>query len=262
MGLTLAMEFNAGKIMSQDMEGINSLDWDSLLSRAGGRDAFIEGISKATVIGQGHWALMPHMTNYWKRMITDIFPNISKLNQKFFFVDPADIQKRKTDDVRDMLFTLKKINEQMKVVLSVNDRETIDVANALSIEGVPKVEKGKIATYYEAGKNINKILGLKHLVIHDPHFASITGSDSHYWVSEGPSSKPKFTTAAGDHFNGGVLLGLMAGFSPGSTLALGNTTTSIFVRSGKSANMDEIKQFLEHYFDYLQQDITVFPFPK
>ena len=34
-GLTLAMEFDDGKIMSQDMEGINNLDWDSILTRIG-----------------------------------------------------------------------------------------------------------------------------------------------------------------------------------------------------------------------------------
>jgi hypothetical protein len=261
MGLTLAMEFHDGKIMSQDMEGINTLDWQTLLNRAGGRDSVIDRINTASVIGQGHWALMPHMTDYWKHLLEDILPNVSNLSNKYFFVDPADIQKRKSGDVREMLFTLKKIAESMQVVLSLNDREAIDVSRALAAENVPPVIKGKAESFELAGKSINEILRLHYLVIHEPHFATVSQLNEHIWVTEGYTSKPKFTTAAGDHFNGGFLLGLLARMSPAASTAFANAATAIFVRTGRSPTEKALLWFMEHYFDFIVRDIDTFQFP-
>jgi hypothetical protein len=258
MGLTLAMEFHDGKIMSQDMEGIITLTWDKLISQIGGRDRLIDIFNQVDVIGTGHWALMTHMTNYWEHFLADIFPNVSNLKKKYFFVDPADIQKRTKADIQNMIFTLKQINENMPVVLSLNDRETIDVANALSEYKVPPVQKGKPETYREAGKNINQVANLQHLLVHDPHFATMTSPDLHIWVTEGYTSKPGFTTAAGDHFNAGILIGLMGGLSSAASLVIANAATAIFVRTGKSPNKTSLKKFISTYFDYILNDISTF----
>ena len=117
MGVTLAMEFNDGKVMSQDMEGILNLDYQQLVDRIGGTPNLISAFERANAIGNGHWSLNPHMTSFWEHFITDIFPSVSDLSKKIFFVDPADIGKRTTEDIRHALFTLKKVNEDRKSVV-------------------------------------------------------------------------------------------------------------------------------------------------
>jgi hypothetical protein len=254
MGLTLAMEFHDGKLMSQDMEGIITLDWETLLLRLGGREKLIEIFSNTNVIGNGHWALMPYMTDYWNHFITDIFPNISHAREMLFFVDPADLRKRSKIDIRKMLSVLSKINDLIPVVFSVNDREAIDISHVLESENAPVIEKNNVDSYVQAGANINKILGLDYFIIHDPHFATISSPKTHYWVSEGFTSKPNFTTGAGDHFNGGILLSLKAGFSPTEALVVGNSATAIFVRTGQSPSLTMLKTFIEKYIYYIIYD--------
>ena len=109
-GITLAMEFEDGKIMSQDMGGIFELDWKTLIKRIGGRDRLIERVEQVDAIALGHWSLMIHMNDYFRYFIDDILPNISNPQKKFIFVDPADLSKRSDSDIREMLFLLKKLN--------------------------------------------------------------------------------------------------------------------------------------------------------
>lgn len=264
MGLTLAMEFHDGKLMSQDMEGIITLDWESLKQRAGGIDALIASFQKADAIGNGHWSLMPHMNDYWKHFIAEVIPSVSDKLKKLFFVDPADLQKRSAEDILEMLSLLKKIDENIPVVLSLNDRETIDIAKVLHAKN-PQIlvpEKNNPKSFSNAGKQINEIANLSYLFVHDPHFATITGNERtgkfHKWVTEGVTGKPKFTTAAGDHFNGGLLLSILAGLTPEEALVLANAATAIFVRTGVSPSMSHIKRFVENYFAYIEKDIDTF----
>ena len=264
MGLTLAMEFHDGKLMSQDMEGIITLEWDSLKQRSGGIDNLISHFEKTDAIGNGHWALMPHMNDYWKHFITEVIPSVNNKKNKLFFVDPADLQKRSATDIEEMLSLLKKIDEEIPVVLSLNDRETIDVAKVLHIKH-PEIkvpEKNKIESFSTAGKQINYIADLSYLVVHDPHFATITGNartgNFYHWVTEGVTGKPKFTTAAGDHFNGGILLSLLAGLRPEEALIIANAVTAIFVRTGVSPSLQHIKRFVQEYFKFIENDIHTF----
>jgi hypothetical protein len=253
-GLTLAMEFEDGKIMSQDMEGINNLDWNSIVTRIGGEDQLIEIFNNADIIGNGHWSLLPHFNDIWNHIIYDIIPSITNPRDKFFFVDPADLQKRSSKDIREMLNLLGKINDAIPVILSVNDKEAADITKILNKEGVPLVDKKEITTYDAAGMNINNVINLAYFAIHDPHFSTLTGPDFHNWIAEGFTSKPKFTTGAGDHFNAGVLLAIKAGFTPAEALILANSATAIFVRTGESPSIANLRYFLQNYIYYLNAD--------
>ncbi|WP_371802769.1 hypothetical protein [Candidatus Lokiarchaeum ossiferum] len=257
-GETLAMEFSDGKVMSQDMGGLFELDWNTLVSRMGGEDAVIEAFNRNDAIGNGHWSLMLHMNNYFEHFISDILPNVSNSQKKLFFVDPADFTKRSHQEIRKMLSLLGKIDEKIPVVLSLNDREAIDVSNVLNSEGVPKIQKGSLQSFEKAGQNINSVLNLTHLVIHEPHFATITGHENHFWVTEGYTSAPKFTVAAGDHFNAGILISKLSKLSSAESLIVANAATAIFVRTGQSPSISNLKKYISNYIDYIETDISTF----
>ena len=265
-GATLALEFSDGKVMSQDFGGIFELDWETVISRIGGRDNLISSFEKADAIGNGHWSLMPFMTSYFKHFLSDIFPNVSNLKKKLFFLDPADLTKRSEEDIKEMLVLLKKINEIIPVVLSVNDREVMDIARTLNLHGQLSLEKNNPSSYLSAGKTINSNLNFNYFVIHDPHFATISGvelsKNFHYWITEGFTSKPKYTVAAGDHFNAGLLNALLLGMSTSESCVIANAATAIFVRTGQSPSPKELRMFISNYFDYIKQDIDNFKISK
>ncbi len=261
-GATLALEFSDGKVMSQDFGGIFELDWKTVISRIGGRDKLISAFEKADAIGNGHWSLMPFMSSYFKHFLSEILPNVSNLKKKLFFLDPADLTKRSNSDIKEMLLMLKKINDLIPVVLSVNDREVIDIIRSLNLKEQISLQKNNPISYLSAGKIINSNLNLNYFVIHDPHFATISGVEQsknfHYWITEGFTSKPKYTVAAGDHFNAGLLNALLLGMAPSESCIIANAATAIFVRTGQSPSPKDLKIYISHYFDYIRQDLDYF----
>ena len=252
-GETIGLEFNDGKIMLTDFENIFNIKWELLVKRIGVR-VLADKIENSNIIGLGHWSLIPDLTDIWNQMLDIIFPSI-RSEKKLFFADLSDIKKRSKSDIIEMVNTLNKIDEYIPVLLSLNDQEAIDISRAL--DGVvsidPKLPSN--AGYYEAGKNINTIANLSYLVIHSPHFATITTKDQeHYWVTEGYTSKPRFTTGAGDHFHSGVVVGLSCGLNPAESILLGNALTAIFVRTGNSPSLKELERFISDYLDYIKND--------
>jgi hypothetical protein len=195
--------------------------------------------------------------------MSDIFPSMSNLKQKLFFVDPADIKKRKPEDIRQMLRLLGKINDYVPVVLSCNDQETTDISKILAKEGATVIDRKDLNSYAKGNKSINEIINLSYYLVHHPKFCTIALDKKDFiWITNGFTSHAKFTVAAGDHFNGSVLAGLKAGLKPAEALVLGNTATDIFVRTGESPSYDKIKYFMENYFHYVEVDDDNFTFPE
>ena len=261
-GTTICLEFDDGKVMTTDFGSINSLSWETILETIP-RDDFIDLIEQSDAIGQGHWALVPNMNDFWKKMIQEIFPSLSDSKSKHFMVDIADVTKRSDKDIIEMLNLLHGIETFMPTVLSMNDRETIEITKVLSRNSGEYGQKTirpiqDKEDYYDIGKQMNELLDLSYITSHDPHFTTITTKKNHYWVTEGFTAKPKFTTAAGDHYNAGVLLGLICGLEPYETLVLGNAVTAVFVRTGVSPTISQANAFISNYFHYINTDDNSF----
>lgn len=257
-GSTAAYEFDDGKVMTTDFGNINGITWDLIMERIG-RDRFIELIEKSDAIGQGHWALVPNMNNFWDHFVKDVFPNLKDPKKKMFLVDAADMKKRPHSHVIEMIQMLQKIDEFMPAYLAMNDKETADVSRVLS-SNESKFPRKRIAEikkkedYIDFGERVNEVLNLSGIITHDPHFATITTKTKHYWITEGYTSRPKFTTAAGDHFTGGALVGLMCGLEPTEAIVIGNALTAVFVRTGISVGLNEVKRFIDEYESYILND--------
>lgn len=257
-GETAGLEFDDGKVMLTDFENINKITWDTLIERIG-LDRITDKIAVSNLMGFGHWSLIPNLGEIWTHLLYDVFPNVENIGKKLFFVDLADIKKRTKEDIFQMIEILKKVDSKMPVMLSLNDQEAIDISKTLeTVDDIDPTKKNYEA-YIEAGKNINQELKFHYLVIHSPHFATISTRSDHYWVTEGYTSQPRFTTGAGDHFHSGVAAGLSCGLTPPESLLIGNALTAVFVRTGNSPNFDELRQFIKNYMDYIEKDNPNFP---
>lgn len=254
-GKTIGLEFSDGKIMLSDFKGLYEISWD-LLSKRIKKETFIEKIEKSNCIGFGYWSLTTEMTNIWNKMVDEIFPSVSNLKEKIFYIDLADIKKRSTSDILEMLNVLKSIEDQVPVLLSLNDQEAIDISKAIRDTKTINPNKEHFQDFIDAGNKLNKELNLTYLIIHSPHFATISlkNNEGHYWITEGYTSHPSFTVSAGDHFLSGVIAGLLGDLDPAEAILMGNALTAVFVRTGKSPNFDQLTQFIENYMHYIERD--------
>ena len=257
-GQTLGLEFDDGKVMITDFEPILKISWQTIKDKVP-KDKLVEMINQSDVIGFGHWALIPNMNKIWIHFLSDLFPLVSKLKEKLFFVDIADIRKRSKQDVKDLITLLQKIDEQIPVMLSANDQEAIELSKAFKNIKDIDPHKNNFADFIDGGKRINKIANLSYLVFHSPHFATISTANNHYWITEGFTSKPKYTVAAGDYFHSGTALGLICGLTPPESILLGNALTAIFVRTGFPPNFIDLIEFLQRYLTFIENDIPNFP---
>ncbi len=257
-GETTGLEFDDGKIILTDFENILNINWDLLMERIGFEKIF-NIIEKSNVIGFGHWSLIPNLGEIWAHFISDILPSIKNSKEKLFFVDLGDIKKRNKNDILTMLNQLQKIDLFIPVLLSLNDQEAIDVSKAL--ENVKNINprKKQFKDYVRGGKQINKELNLSFIVIHSPHFSTISTKENHYWITQGFTSKPSFTTGAGEYFHSGTVLGIACDLLPSEAILLGNALTAIFVRTGNSPNFNDLSFFINRYMSHVENDNPNFP---
>jgi hypothetical protein len=255
-GETLGLEFDDGKLMITDFEPILNITWKTLIDIVK-QDNIIQMVEKSDLLGFGHWALVPSLNDIWKHFLIDIFPSISNLKDKLFFVDIADIRKRSANNISDLIQVLQKINDHVPVLLSANDQEALYLSKVLP--NARNLNSSQSLNFIESGKLLNKEANLSYLVIHSPHFATISTIEDHYWITEGFTSKPKFTVGAGDHFHSGTVLGLSCGLTPPEAILMGNALTAIFVRTGNSPNFYQLSQFISRYMEFIANDNPNFP---
>ncbi|MHA1725066.1 MAG: hypothetical protein ACTSYC_02495 [Promethearchaeota archaeon] len=255
--ITIGLEFNDGKIMFSNFENLYKIKWEFIVERVG-IQALMDNISPSDIIGMGYWSTIPRFENLWKAFIEQICPSIPRLEKKLFLIDLADIKKKSKNEILKMVKILKKLNEFIPVVLSLNDQEAIDISKALDEVKTLDPKKKNFEDFIKGGFLINQELNLSYLIIHSPHFATISTPNDHYWVSEAFTSHPSYTTSAGDHFNAGMVVGLSCDLRPPEAILLGNALTSIFIRTGLSPNFYHLSYFLENYLTYLAEDNPTF----
>jgi sugar/nucleoside kinase (ribokinase family) len=257
-GETLGLEFDDGKVMITDFTPILKINWNTILKKIK-RSCLIEVLEKSDIMGFGHWALVPNLNDIWQKFLNELFPSILNLKEKIFFVDIADIRKRSRQDILDLINILQKIDHFVPVMLSTNDLEAYYLSKVLdNVKNFAPYQKNS-TDYVDGGKRLNAEINLSYLVIHSPHFATISTKENHYWITEGYTSKPKYTVSAGDYFHSGAVIGLSCGLTPPEAILLGNALTAIFVRTGSSPNVNQLSQFISRYMEFIDKDNPNFP---
>ena len=257
-GITMGLEFNDGKILLNNIESILKINWNLINERIG-IEKLVRKFEDNNIIGLGYWAVILQFEDILSHIVADILPSISHLKSKLLFLDLADVKRRTKKDLISFLKYLSRVEETVPLLLSLNDQEAKDVLSALKAANLINIKGKNIGDLTEAGVYINKFLNISYLVIHSPHFATITTKNGHFWVTEGYTSKPRYTTSAGDHFNAGTVLGLTCNLTPAESILMGNAVTAIFVRTGNSPNFNALSQFIQKYMEYIEKDNPNFP---
>ncbi len=237
-GHTDALEFEDGKLMMGKITPMNDVNWDNLISRVG-KEKLKGLMGDSTLIGMVNWTMLPHMSRIWAKLLDEIIPNGERHTRKLF-IDLADPEKRTHEDILDALKLLTRFQDQVDVILGLNLKESVEIADVLGLPGKSDAE----AAIEDNARAIREKLNLACVVIHPRRGAAAATAEGSAKFQGPFVQQPKISTGAGDHFNAGFCLGRVLGMSLEESLCAGVATSGYYVRSAHSPTAQELADFI------------------
>jgi len=237
-GHTDALEFDDGKLMLGKHQTLHEVNWDNLMGRVG-RERLKELMDGSHLIGMVNWTMLPHMSRIWAKMLDEVIPNADR-HKRRLFIDLADPEKRTHHDIMDALKLLQRFQDQVDVVLGLNLKESLEIADVLGLPG----RKDPEDAIEDNARAIRQELGLACVVIH-PRRGAAAAIEGESATFLGPFvQQPKISTGAGDHFNAGFCLGRVLGMSLPESLCTGVATSGYYVRTAESPSAEDLSKFI------------------
>lgn len=240
-GYTDALEFTDGKLMFGKHGPVRDLDW-GVVERGMGAEVFDRVVGRSRLIGMVNWTMLTSIESVYDRLHASL---ANRGDRPLIFIDLADPEKRTDADLRQALQWATKLNERARVVFGMNLKESTQCAACLGLP-VPKEPRGAIL---DLAQTIREKLGIHAAVVHPREGAAAaieTGGRIEAAQFLGPfTQKPKLSTGAGDNFNAGFCLGLLAGLPADQCLCVGTATSGFYVRNARSPKMEELAAFCD-----------------
>jgi len=237
-GTTDALEFRDGKVMVGKHQSLKEVTYERMLEVVG-KDKLREIWENSQLIALTNWTMLTAQTEIWKSLHKDMAGAKSR-SGAILFTDLADPEKRAAKEISEAVHFLKKFRKSHRVVLGMNLKESMEISNAIGLKLKPEDLEANAAT-------LRKELDLDGVVIHPTRNAACA-TEKGSAILDGPyCQNPKLTTGAGDNFNAGFCIGLLAGLEPQEMLASGVANSGFYVRNGRSAQAKDLPAFLEQW---------------
>lgn len=244
-GITLAAEFDDGKIMHGRMEGLAEVTLENAVARLGGEAALDAALRGARLVSLINWTMVPHMTGVLRGM-RERFVALGADAPCLAFFDLCDPVKRTVDDLRAALATIATFaSPHTTAILGVNEKESEEVCRALDVELGPADPQGMIAR----AERLVRRLGVTEVVIHPTRFASAYGAAGSGTIDGPYCAAPRLTTGAGDHFNGGYAFARAMGLAPAHAVVVGKAVSGFYVRQAHGPTPAQIATFCKRWID-------------
>ncbi len=237
-GMTDALEFQDGKLMLCKVETLKQVTYARMLEVVG-LAKLREMWSNCNLIALTNWTMLVHQTEIWRRLAEDM-EGIKAPSGAVLFIDLADPEKRVPQDLVDACHLLRRFKSNHFVVLGLNQKESAELGRALNLE----LSAEDIAAN---AARLRAALDLDAIVIHPTKSAACATSDRQARVSGPYCANPVLTTGAGDNFNAGFCLGVLAKLEFPEALAAATATSGFYVRHGHSPNRQQLVAFLEEW---------------
>ncbi|XAM00992.1 hypothetical protein OT109_06305 [Phycisphaeraceae bacterium D3-23] len=254
---TDALEFTDGKLMIGKLESLNDVNQEQI-DAVIGRAAYAKLVTDAKLVGIVNWSMCPLLGTVFDALADEILPSGAgsagaTSGGPQVFIDLTDPEKRTEQDLKAALDEIAHLATMTGVTLGLNLKEASQVAHVLglSIEGEEELAIESTAT------NLRAALGLRCCVVHPRRAAAgamlAAGSDPrdpdaevHRATFFGPFiDHPKLSTGAGDNFNAGFCLGLLAGLPLDQMLCAGTATSGYYVRNAHSPSLTDLAGFCD-----------------
>jgi hypothetical protein len=244
-GHTDALEFTDGKLMLGKHFTLADVNWQNLLARIG-QDKLTARCDAASLIAMTNWTMLPYMTDILRHTLAEIAPKLSAKpgggGGRTFFIDLADPEKRKVEDIRDMLALLTDYARSFNVILGLNHKEAVQIHHALGLHTGVEDE----ANLEKTAAAIRDQLRLNTVVIHPRKGAAGADATGTAWFAGPFVKEPKLSTGAGDNFNAGFAAARLLGLNLEESLCAGTATSGFYVRNAASPTIAQLADFVKN----------------
>jgi len=238
-GHTDALEFMDGKLMLGKLHTIKDMNWARLMQVVGEKN-FKDLLLSSDMVACTNWTMLTEMEEIFNQLI-QMIPKGSPLT---FFFDFADPEKRDRRDLETVLGQITAMNGCGRSVLGLNLREAEQVSEVLGLAEQPDES---VAGIEAAARRIREKLGIHAVVVHGIKSAGASVKGESAGIAGPYCAKPKLSTGAGDHFNGGFTTGLMGGLNVRDSLYSGVGASGWYVRNAKSPRLDDVVELLRQW---------------
>ena len=239
-GVTHALEFQDGKVMLGSMSTLEEIHYQAVVDNMG-EGAFLEKLDQTQTFALVNWTMIPNMSDFFHSLITDVYPNLGPSENRRFFFDLADPEKRSDNDLETALDLISKFQSFGAVSLGLNYKESLRIYKLMGYNSEPDTESGLI----QIASRIRDRLKITCVVIHTRKSAACATSQDTAFCNGPYCTDPKISTGAGDHFNAGFMTASRMQLSPSSCIVFAASVSGYYVRNGKSPNLNQVDQFLD-----------------
>jgi sugar/nucleoside kinase (ribokinase family) len=237
---TDALEFHDGKLMLCKMLPLRAVTYANLIEKVGA-DRLRALLKSAAGIAAVNWTMIVDMTDIWRRLATEVMPSL-RADRPLWFADLCDPASRTVADLKAGLEALQALQVHADVVLGLNGLECRQVLAALGETWNDQLSD--IDAARRAADAVRSKLGIAWTVVHLVKCAAVAWHGGSVAAEGFYDAKPKITTGAGDHFNGGFFAALLSRMQPAHCLQIGAATSGFYVRSGVSPQRSDVCAFL------------------
>lgn len=241
-GITDAVEFYDGKVISCKLEPLKDVNWENLMRKLNPQQ-LADILDQCDFVGFGGWTLTINVESIWKGLLEEVFPLMKNTTRRWMLCDLSDPAKRTPEDILRALDLMKAYNRYFKVVMGFNQKESYEIAELFGKTQKDLPESAMVAEF------LREKLELPMVIVHPVKEAAGADEAGSCRVDGPYCEHPKLTTGAGDNFNAGFVLGMMMGFSMEECLLMGTANSGFYVRNAHSANYQELCDFVDAWAD-------------
>lgn len=242
--VTIAAEFDDGKIMHGKLETLNEITPQNVIDRIGGEAALDALLRNADVLAMVNWTMIPNLTDVWEMLAARLAKLPAGVGPRLCFFDLCDPEKRPHDDRRRAMAVIASFQRAgVTPILGLNEKESAEICAAMGVEYGTEDLPGMRARI----RRLIAATGIPEIVVHPRTTAAAVGPEGDGEI-EGPyCAAPKLTTGAGDHFNGGYAFARAMGLAPRHAVVVGKSVSGFYVREGRGPSRDEAVAFLKRW---------------
>lgn len=234
---SIAFEFMDGKLMFGNTLPLQVLDWDRI-TRVCNLDILRQWYCISNLWAVVNWSFVLNCNGILEGFLRDVVEPCDPDGEKIIFFDLADPSGRSKADMQHLFALMKKFSAKNRVVLSMNENESVLIADALDLQG-------EELTAEERAEAIRERLDIWMTSIHGLDYAVAATEDQIVQEKGIFVPNPTISTGGGDHFNGGFATALIHDLSAKEAIGFGNLVSSCYVSNGSSPALEDLQVYLD-----------------
>lgn len=240
--LTIALEFNDGKVLMSNLEAVSSLTWADF-EKHFGEQKLKEMFTGVDIIGLGYWSLTSNFDDLFKGFMKQ-YETMTPPRRAFF--DFADIKKKSSESFIKSLELIRSYSVKIPMTFSLNEHEVFELFSRIGVDR-PELTPQALAPALTIAR---EKIGFDELVVHTPDFgvASSASEGEAYAMQERQTNIIRLA-GAGDSFNGGYLCASLSNLPLKERLVVANAVTAFFVTNATGPTKEQLLVQIEKATD-------------